>query len=65
MDDMKQKKRQTFGEGHPQARLKETDIEEIRFLRRNGVKQKDIAARFNVYESHISMILSGRKWGHI
>ena len=46
------------------AKLTESDIAEIRRLRIDGLLQREIADRFDVNRSLISMVLSGQRWAH-
>lgn len=40
----------------------QTTVELIRILRNGGEKQKDIASRFDISQSHVSRICSDKKW---
>ena len=53
------------GETSGSAKLKETDIHEIRELRLTGMLHREIADFFNVSEARISEILSGKCWAHV
>lgn len=44
------------------SKLNETDIERVRDLARNGVRQRHIAAHFGVQSAHISKVVRGLKW---
>lgn len=50
------------GEEIKQAKLKEDDVKEIRFLLSKGVKQIDIARKYNVSDSSIFRIKAGISW---
>lgn len=44
------------------VRLTAAQAQEIRALVAQGVMQKDLAGRFGVHRTHVSKIVSGRKW---
>lgn len=48
------------GEKHPLCKLKDEDIRKIYLLRKDGLKQKEIAAIFDIDQSYVSQILSGK-----
>ena len=50
---------------HPCAKLTKSDIEEIHKLLNDNVFQKDIAVRFNVTQSTISMIKHNKTWQEV
>jgi len=52
-------------EDAPHAKLTADQVLQIRDLRAQGVTPKEIAARFNVSESNITMIVNRRTWKHI
>jgi group I intron endonuclease len=45
--------------------LKESQVKEIKILLREGMKQKEIASKFNVDYSTINSIKIGRNWSHV
>jgi hypothetical protein len=53
------------GENHAQARLKESDILEIRKLIQLGYKQKVIAEKYGIIRSYVSEIKTRKAWSHI
>ena len=55
------KKRHAFGESHPNAKLTDTEVLEIRKLASEGGWQAELAKRFNVHPGHISVIVAGLK----
>jgi hypothetical protein len=55
----------TFGEHSGVARFCNTDIERMFDLEKCGEAQKDIAKYFDANPAQISMILSGKRWGHL
>lgn len=56
--------RRPAGESHPQAKLTEAQIHEIRRLRGSS-SQEALAARFGVDRSTVGRILSGMTWRHL
>jgi hypothetical protein len=54
-----------LGEKNPTAFLTEDDVREIRRLRADGVRNKDIAAQFGIKPTHASHVGTGRLWSHI
>lgn len=53
---------QSFGENHHRSKLKNKNVYEIKNLISKGVMQSKIAKKFNVCESLISEIKTGKKW---
>lgn len=53
------------GEQSKSARLTERDVIEIRRMLAEGVFQKEIASRFAVSQSTISLIRMGKVWAHV
>jgi DNA-binding XRE family transcriptional regulator len=54
------------GSRHGGAKLTEAEVVQIRRLRREqGLRQKDIAARFNVSRGAVAEILKGKNWAHL
>lgn len=60
------------GRGNPRrgsdngaSKLKESDVVEIRRLTNCGLSKLDIASRFGVHRSLISLILLGKLWKHV
>jgi hypothetical protein len=53
------KGRHSYGENHPNAKLTDTDVAEIRRLASEGVWQSDLARMFNVNSCHISKLVAG------
>jgi hypothetical protein len=47
------------------SKLKTKEVFEIQALHKNGVKNKDLALRFNVSPSRICDIIKGRGWNHL
>lgn len=63
MNDMVERRRSTFGEKNPNAKLSEQDILEIRSSK--DVSNKQLAKLFNVSSTQIQYIRSRRNWKHI
>jgi len=53
------------GEEHGMAKLTTEQVIEMRRLRSNGHKVKDIAAQFGIHQSACSRITRGKRWAHI
>lgn len=66
MRDMRKKDRQLKGEEHPNAKLTHAQVREIHRLWNTGqYTQTKIARMFGVSPRNISLVLSGKGWGHI
>jgi hypothetical protein len=50
---------------HPNSKLKEEDIIEIRRLLKTNMLQTKIAKLFNVAEGHITRIKQNKQWAHL
>jgi DNA-binding MarR family transcriptional regulator len=55
----------TRGEDNHLAKLTEAEVLTIRELTRSGVPQVELAARFGVTRSAVSLIALRRNWAHI
>ena len=64
LEDMARKKRSTWGERNPMAKLTSKDVEEIREAKKNGAKTSDLAKQFNVSVSNISSIIRKDRWNY-
>lgn len=53
------------GAGHYKAKLTEKDAREARQLSRQGMTQRELAARYGVSQSTIWALLAGRSWRHL
>lgn len=53
------------GMKHHMRKISEDDVREIRRLRKQGVYNKDIAARFGIHKAYVALVASGKRWGHI
>ncbi len=65
MDDMVSKMRQQHGERSGKAILTEENVIQIRKLRAEGKKLKEIAVMFNITDSNVSCIELRKSWKHI
>lgn len=64
LEDMARKRRSTWGERNPMAKLTSSDVVLIRQMKQDGVKTKDLAKQFNVRPSTISSIIRKELWNH-
>jgi predicted XRE-type DNA-binding protein len=64
-DDRERKNRGAKGEKIKNSKLKNYMIKEIIELRKNGLSQREIGEKYNVSQTCISRIISGKCWGHI
>lgn len=53
------------GTQNPHARLTDDGVREIRALRAQGARIREIAARYGVAEITVHKILSGERWRHV
>lgn len=65
MRDMVERKRHNYGEKSPVAKLTEADVLEIKEMLFKGITQKEIAKKYDVHPSTISMINTGKNWRHL
>jgi|SRR6267378_2687469 len=63
--DMKAKGRSTKGERSSCAKLKESQIHQIRYCLSIGMTQEHIARVFGVSQIQISRINTGKRWQHV
>ena len=63
MSDMINKGRSLTGSKNPNSKLSEKEVKEISVLLEQGVYQKDIAKRYNIVQSTVSVIKLGDHWG--
>lgn len=54
-----------LGEKNPASKLTAADITQIRKLCRKGMYQRDVAARFEVAQSLVSLIANNKVWRHV
>lgn len=50
---------------HTGVKLDENKVREIRRLRDNGMKLEEIASRFNVNWSYVSLVVKKKRWAHV
>jgi hypothetical protein len=60
--DMVEKRRQTFGERNPRAKLNE---KQVRAIRADAAPAAEIAAMFGVHPAHVRLIRRNGAWRHI
>jgi hypothetical protein len=65
MKDMVKKGRQAKGEGSGVAKLTESDVIEIRDLRKRGVSCREISVLFGIGYSTAYFVVTRRHWGHV
>lgn len=64
--DMRAKGRAPAGEGQGSCKLTEVKVLSIKQMyRAGGVSHKDLAGRFQVNQSTISRIITGKRWAHL
>lgn len=49
------------GENHHSAKIKNLDIEKIKQLYREGIKQQEIANRYGIGQDHVSRIINNKR----
>lgn len=54
-----------YGTNHPNSKLMDDDIREIRLFSRKGVSQRQLGLMFNVDHSTICSILKGETWKRV
>lgn len=64
-DDMVSKMRAANGSKCARSKLVELEVLMIRKLKRNGIKTRDIANRFNVHLDTVNLIARRKTWKHI
>lgn len=64
-DDREMKKRGAKGERIANSKLTRQKVLEIRVLKESGMTQQKIATQFNVSQSAVGRILTGKTWRHI
>jgi hypothetical protein len=62
VDDMYERNRAPLGEAHPQAKLTNAIVREIRERRASGARQVDLATHYGVSSAYISDIVNGLVW---
>ena len=64
-DDMKEKKRHTYGERSATVKLTENQVIQIKGMIALGIRQTKIAEMFKVSQIEVSRIKTGQRWSHI
>jgi hypothetical protein len=64
LEDMARKKRSTWGEKNPMAKLTSSDAKKIKELAQSGLTTKQLSKQFNVSTSNITAILRKERWNH-
>ena len=63
---MLRKGRQPKGSQHGRAKITEDDVREIRRLYGTGkYRQKDLADRFGIDQTKVSLIILRKNWAHV
>jgi len=65
MRDRDSKRRSPFGENHPNAKLTEAKVLEIKSLLNDGESLMSVSLKYGVHKSHIYSIKSGLRWSHV
>ena len=65
MDDMVKRGRSRRGEKQPQVKITEAQAIEILGLLSEGVRQSEISRIFNIEQSAVSNLKTGKNWGHL
>lgn len=65
MQDARRKGRLAIGSRHGQAKLSEDDVLSAVRMLRAGVRQSVVARSIGVSASTISLLSSGKRWGHL
>ena len=64
LEDMARKKRSTWGERNPMAKLTSNDANLIRQMKSDGANTKELAKQFGVSKSNITAIIRKDRWNH-
>lgn len=65
VDDKVTKGRHAFGEKGGRAKLTEDQVRSIRAEYDKGDRQVDLAARYGVHQTQISLIVTRKEWAHV
>jgi hypothetical protein len=65
IDDKVNKNRQAHGENHGSVKLTEEQVLEVRRLRKEGYKQRELADMFGVSQVQIHNIINRKQWRHV
>lgn len=61
MRDMAEKRRSTFGEANPMAKLK---LEDVAAIKASPLTSYEIAPRYGISAGHVRQIRAGSRWGN-
>lgn len=50
------------GERHPNSKLSESDVMKIVNMRKDRISQYEVAKKFNINQSQVSRIFTGKRW---
>ena len=64
LEDMARKKRSTWGEKNPSAKITMQDVENIRLAASKGQSSKELANTYNISISNVTAILRKERWNH-
>jgi hypothetical protein len=64
-DDKVSKRRHAFGEKGGRAKLTEDQVRAIRLEYEKGERQVDLAKRYGVHQTQISLIVTRKEWAHV
>ena len=64
LEDMARKRRSTWGERNPMAKLTLKDASLIKQMKKDGAKTKELAKQFGVSNSNITAIIRKDRWNH-
>jgi len=53
------------GDKHHMRKIREVDVHAIRSMKACGVYNKDIAEIYGLHPSYISLVVHGKRWGHV
>lgn len=64
-DDAKDHGTRIIGERHPQSKLTEDEVREIRRMKLSGLTGKEIGDQYGLNRNQINKIASGKSWAHV
>jgi hypothetical protein len=62
LSDMARKNRSTFGERNARSKLTWDQVDQIKALRKSGVRVVELSKKFKVSISNINAILANKRW---
>ena len=62
LSDMARKNRSTFGERNARSKLTWDQVDQIKTLRKSGVRAVELSKKFEVSVSNINAILANKRW---